>query len=272
MFRRCTVTLGFLVATLASLLPASVLAQGGDDPSETAESPESPESPDVPDDRVSADDTQGEADPAAAGPSLDLDARLAVMDEYLADVQGPTRRYFYTWLVTQTALTAAQAYVALTWDRRVVKGSYYIGTALSGASLALFLLQPKPAINGSRKFRALPDGTPEEKQAKLEQGEAMLAGQAKIDMRTTSVAQHITILVAALGSGLGVLLGYDYALKEAVTRTVGVFVIGELQIATRPRSAIRRMNRYSNLEPATTVALMPMLDRGAQGLQLAGTF
>lgn len=265
MLRRSSLALPILVATLACLLPTSVFAQPDDDTLDT------PEQSDEPDSSPAEPGASG-PDESATAPSLDLDARLALLDEYLADVQGPTRRYFYTWVTTQVALTAAQAYVATTWDRRVVRGSYYIGTALSATSLALFLLQPKPGLNGSRRYRALPSDSAEDKQAKLEQGEAFLAGQAKADLRATSVTQHITGLVAALGSGLGVLLGYDNALKEAVTRTVGVFVISELQIATRPRSAIRRMNRYSNLEPETTVALVPMLDRGAQGLTLAGTF
>jgi hypothetical protein len=242
-------------------------AQSGDEPADVSDSPDVD---DMSEDRERAAPAL-EGDGASAQPTS-LDGRLALMDEYLADVQGPTRRYFYTWITTQVALTAAQAYVATTWERRVVRGSYYIGTALSATSLALLLLQPKPGFNGSRRYRALPDGTEAQKQAKLEQGEATLAGQAKADLRATSVTQHLTGLVAALGSGLGVLLGYDNALKEAVTRTLGVFVIAELQIATRPLSAIRRMDRYSSLEPVTTVALLPMLDRSAQGLSLAGTF
>lgn len=268
MSRRCTVTLCLITAWLLLSSPLAVSAQtDGDESSDPSAPSEGSE------DAAAQEQADSQSDEdTSPHMELDIDARLELLDRYLAEVQTPTRRYFYSWVTTQVALTAAQAYVATSWDRRVVSGSYYIGTALSATSLALMLLQPKPGLNGSRRYRAMSQDSEEDKQAKLQAGEAILAGQAKADLRATSVTQHLTGLVAALGSGLGVLLGWDNSLKEAVTRTVGVFFIAELQIVTRPRDAIQRMNSYSNMEPTTTVALLPMLERGAQGLTLAGTF
>jgi hypothetical protein len=202
----------------------------------------------------------------------DVDADLERLGGYLDSVEKSTKRYFYSWLVLQTGITGAQAYVALTWDDPIIRGSYWIGTALSGTSLLLQLISPRPALRGVGKFRKMPAGTEDEKRQKLEYGESVLAGQVKADLRATGIMQHITGVVAALGSGLGVGLGWDNALKQAVTRSVGVFIVAELQIITRPRTSIELMDRYGRESTSLQVSLLPMLERDAQGLMLAGTF
>lgn len=210
-------------------------------------------------------------EPSLPRPAVDLDADLRQLDGNLERVETSTRRYFYSWLALQTGMTASQAYVALTWDSNVVRGSYWIGTALSSTSLLLQLVAPRPALRGVRKYNKLPSGSDEEKRAKIEYGESVLAGQAKADLRATSVVQHITGVVAALGSGLGVGLGWDNSLKQAVTRTLGVFLVAELQIISRPRTSIELMDRWSQ-HSTLQVGLVPLLERDAQGLMLAGTF
>lgn len=203
--------------------------------------------------------------------STDIDADLERLGGYLERVEKSTKRYFYSWLVLQTGITASQAYVAATWDDPAIRGSYWIGTALSGTSLVLQLISPRPALRGVGKFRKMPADSADEKREKLEYGESILAGQAKADLRATGIMQHITGVVAALGSGLGVALGWDNSLKQAITRSVGVFVVAELQIITRPRTAIELMDAYSK-QSSLQVSLLPMLERDAQGLMLAGTF
>ncbi|MET0283603.1 MAG: hypothetical protein ABW352_04015 [Polyangiales bacterium] len=213
-----------------------------------------------------------EAAPEARAPA-DLDSDLEKLDGYLDQVEASTRRYFWSWLAVGSALTASQLYVATSWEsdqQDIIRGSYWIGTALGGTSLILQLISPKPALFGVSRYRKLPSGSPEEKQAKLEYGEHILAGQAKADMRATSVTQHITGVVAALGSGLGVGLGWDNSLKQAITRSLGVFLVAELQIISRPRTSIQLVDSWS--QHSVQVALVPMLERDAQGLMLAGTF
>jgi hypothetical protein len=221
---------------------------------------------------IEADDETTTDDGAVS--EVELDARLVALDAYLADMQKPARRYFYSWVGIQAFLTAGQAYLATTYDKRTPeRGNYFLGSAISGLSLGLLLVGSYPAIRASTKFRQMPEGTAEEKEAKALAGEKWLLGQQKSDELSTGIARHIAGALLAVGSGVYVAIEYKHAVKTAVTRTITVLLVSELQIVTRPTRSFQYAKRYGT-DPAAAplLTIAPMVDRYAQGLSLVGQF
>lgn len=204
----------------------------------------------------------------------DLDARLVALDAYLADMQRPSRLYWWSWVSVQTVLTGGQLLLGLQAEKGTAeRGSNLIGAATSGTSLALLLVGSYPARSASKKFRSMPQDTPEDKEAKALAGENWLIGQAKADTISTSAVRHIAGALVAIGGGLGVALGYEHSVKEAVRRTLTTLMVSELQIVTRPIRSLTYAKQYSS-DPhaAPQLAFAPLLDRHAQGISLVGRF
>lgn len=201
-----------------------------------------------------------------------LDARLETIDAYLYDLQRPSRLYWYGWLATQTALTAGQALFAVQTDERNVKTGYIVGASVSGASLLLLLVSPFPGRYASSRYRDLPTSTRDQKELKLAAGEGWLTAQAKNDALRTSWPVHVLGAMVAAGTGIGLAAAYDHNLKDAVTRTISIFLISQLQILTRPRRSMEYAKRYSSSPGTPELALVPTIDRFSQGISLAGRF
>lgn len=201
-----------------------------------------------------------------------LEARLETIDAYLYDLQRPSRLYWYGWLATQTVLTAGQALFAVQADERNIKTGYIVGASVSGASLLLLLVSPFPGRYASSKYRALPTSTREQKELKLAAGEGWLTAQAKNDALRTTWPTHVLGAAVAVGTGIGLAAAYDHNLKDAVTRTISIAFISQLQILTRPRRSMEYAKRYSRSPGTPELALVPTIDRFSQGISLAGRF
>jgi hypothetical protein len=201
-----------------------------------------------------------------------LDARLDTIDTYLYDLQRPSRLYWYGWLATQTVLTAGQALFALQADEQNIKTGYIVGASVSGASLLLLLVSPFPGRYASSRYRAMPSGTRDQKELKLAAGEGWLTAQAKNDALRTTWPTHVLGALVAVGTGIGLAAAYEHNLKDAVTRTISIAFISQLQILTRPRRSMEYAKRYSRSPGTPELALVPTIDRYSQGVSLAGRF
>jgi hypothetical protein len=214
------------------------------------------------------------ADPAAE--TREFDARVAALDAYLKDQQPRSRAYFGTWVSIMGALTVGQALQATFNDDPGTRASYIAGSSFSAVGLALVLISPTPGRSAYRKYSAMPDGTLEEKKAKAIQGEEWLRGEAAAVRRTKSWFTHVLGATLGVGGFLGLYLGYDDNLENALRTGVGTIVVTELRILTRPYRAIRYLDGYRNSPTTTpsaaTFALSPMMLPRGQGLMLAGTF
>lgn len=201
-----------------------------------------------------------------------LDARLETIDTYLYDLQRPSRLYWYGWLATQTVLTAGQALFAVQADERNIKTGYIVGASVSGASLLLLLVSPFPGRYASSRYRDMPTGSRDQKELKLAAGEGWLTAQAKNDALRTSWPGHVLGALVAVGTGIGLAAAYEHNLKDAVTRTISIAFISQLQILTRPRRSMEYAKRYSSSPGTPELALVPTIDRFSQGVSLAGRF
>ena len=202
-----------------------------------------------------------------------LDTRLQTIDTYLHDLQRPSRLYWYGWLTTQIVLTAGQGFLASQADTQATRTGYIVGSSVSGASLLLILISPYPGRYASSRYRGLPSDTREQKELKLAAGEGWLMAQAKSDALRTSWAVHVLGAMVAAGTGIGLAAAYDHNLRDAVTRTISIFLVSQLQILTRPRRAITYAKSYSRSPNRPELVLAPMVGQYAQGgLSLAGRF
>lgn len=204
---------------------------------------------------------------------LGLDAKLDALDGYLEEIDAPTRRYFYGWLVTQSALIGGQLTIAFTADDAPMRGSYFIGSGVAAASIGLLLLGKRPGMGAVSRYRAMPSSTSSEKEAKLAAGEAALAGQALADRKGVSWLRHLLGVGAALGSGAAVALLYEHSLKLAAQRVFATFFVSELQIMTRSGAAIRNHESYlGGRKPGVEFGFAPLLDWHAQGVSMNARF
>jgi hypothetical protein len=201
-----------------------------------------------------------------------LDARLNTLDAYLADLQRPSRLYWYGWLTTQTVLVAGQTLLALNTDEKPVKTGYIVGASVSGASLVMILISPFPGRYASSRYRAMSTSSREQKELKLAAGEGWLMAQAKQDALRTAWPAHVLGAVVAAGTGIGLAAAYEHNLKDAVTRTISIFLVSQLQVLTRPKRSLQYAKSYSSSPSTPTLALVPTIDRFGQGISLAGSF
>ncbi len=271
-----------VVAAMSFAAPLSVNADAPPD-WESGEAPEEEAQTTAPDESAQAN-SEAVAEGASEEPAplaspedapsvqLSLDARLAALDTHLAEIEAPTKRHFLTWVGVQSALVVGQLGMALGYNNKAYKGSYFIGAGVSAASLGLFLISPRPGIKASRRYREMSTRSDSEKQAKLAAGEEDLTRQAEADLRSTSWSRHLLGVGVALGSGAAVALIYDHSLKVAAQRVFLTFFVSELQILSRPRTAIRNFERHFGRKPGTEVAFAPMLDRYTQGVSLNARF
>lgn len=225
-----------------------------EDPASAELAPSVPERTDVPNDEP------------------ELDARIEVLDAYLADLQRPVRAHLFGWMGAQVGLIGISAYLAASSDGPSRTGAI-VRASISGANLGLMLITPQPGWYASMRYRKMPDGTLEEKRAKLAAGQKWLARQARADKLGTSLARHLLGAVVALGAGAGIMIIHEDGLREAVTTTIGILLVSEAQIATRPRKP-RIYNQSYAAHPSGPVqlTLAPLVTEHAQGLALVGQF
>lgn len=226
----------------------------------------------------SAQPANESSEQADAQPSLpparenELDLRLQVMDEYLADIQRPARLYSYGWMAWQVGVISLYGALGATSEGAARTGGITRATIAAG-SLGLMLITPQPGRSASKRYRKMPADSDSEKRAKLEAGEKWLAGQALTDKRGTSVARHLLGAFVAVGAGAFIMVMHEDGMREALTTTVGILLTSEVQIATVPRRA-RAYNQNYAAAPNGPVQLMvyPWASQQAAGASLVGQF
>jgi hypothetical protein len=227
-----------------------------------------------------ADPTAGAGAPSGSDPDADfgeiseeeLDAKLETLGNYLKDIQAPTRAHTAGWLLINAGLTGFFGYQA-SYEHSAVRASAIMRSTLSGINLVLTAIAPMPGRSAWRKFKKMPQGTVEEKRAKLDAGRSWLSGQVAADKKANEPAQHIVVGLTAIGCGLGLFFGYNDGMRPAVETALGIVLLAELQIATRPKRTRRYNVEFATeKQPAVQMSFAPMMSRWSQGIGLVGRF
>jgi hypothetical protein len=207
-----------------------------------------------------------------AGPDAQIagaDADLERIGEELRTVQRHSRAYLGSWFIGQSALISANVYIAMTAESEARRAGFTVAAALSSANFLYLLVQGWPSLGSYKRFKAMPSSTLSEKVAKATYAQNVVAAQKNKDRQVNEIERHIGVFAVATGAGLGIGLGYK-DLYEGLSLGVGIAVVGELLILTRP-------NIYHTPEKRPTFALQnlrlsPWGDKYARGVGVAGRF
>ncbi len=170
-------------------------------------------------------------------------------------------------------------FVPLSSDpRQYVESAFNTGTSLLAALLVV--IRPIGVIRDQQRMERLllQQGTGDVRCTVLAESERLLLHAADSQESARNALAHIGNV--AVNVGLGLVLGYglDRPQGAAVNTSVGI-VLGELMIATRPRQALRSLERYriGNLQPESETLTMPLsvtplLMRSGYGVAVSSNF
>jgi hypothetical protein len=215
--------------------------------------------------------------PTAAAPSLssndDSEARLIFLSERLQAGQTAARAWYWTWTAIYGAASIGQAIAFFASTDLRGQVNWATGTATTLLGLLLMLITDFPAEYATRELGRLPDGTPEQRRAKLKRAEELLEGAATAEEDGRAWYIHLGGAAVSLAGGLILWIAYGF-LVDGIINTVVGFAITEVQIWTQPTRAIKDWADYQAQFGATvkgnkpTVRVVPTIG----GLAVAGRF
>jgi hypothetical protein len=207
----------------------------------------------------------------------DVTRRLAFLEARLREGQVGAKRWWNVWLYGWSALTLAQAGVALgTTDRglRIDSAVGAIGSSLAVVPFGLFAF---PARTAADELDRLPDTTPAERRRKLAMAEQKLDESAEAEALGRSLLNHALGAAVSAGFGLVLALGYERPASGAFN-AAGGFALCEVQIWTQPTAAIedrvayRRWTRRADAPAPKAPAIAWSFAPRAGGLAVVGRF
>jgi hypothetical protein len=214
-------------------------------------------------------------DPPIPPPTTDadLDERLAYLESRLAEGESPSRTWWYVWTGGFGALTVGFGIGAFVMPERELR----IDAAIAATSSALGLISvaalPSKSGFGPARIRRMPNGTPEEKRARLVEAETLIDDAAKQERLGTGILAHVGSVVVNLGGGAVRWFGYDHR-TTAVVGVVSGLAIGETKIWTQPTPAVTTQARYrarwATAAPAQSFEIRVLPTVG--GLAVVGRF
>lgn len=173
-------------------------------------------------------------------------ARLRFLRDSLKESAAQEQRFLLGWSMTYAALAVAgPAQLVLPHgprsadEERGVRVEILWGMSTSAAASLLVMLKPLPLMLAQRRDAR-------------NQGEVCaLVAAAERELRRAAASQesargalsHASSLLVSVGLGLVLAYGLGRPTAAGINTTVGV-LLGELQIATRPRTAQRALARY----------------------------
>ncbi len=194
--------------------------------------------------------------PAFAGqvpsiPDDQVQARLDYIQKALAAGQPHARLWFYGWMGGYGVTSAGMLiYSFANWsDVKTVSGKHLpqdafiggIGTLIGAGTVLLRPFVPAFALG---KLNPLPDGTPEERLAKLQRAEDLLQRAAKREKYTRSAMNHVVKLgINAAGSIAGTLI-YKRKWTDALLGFGLSSCVSLIHIYSQPTRAIHDWESY----------------------------
>jgi len=204
----------------------------------------------------------------------EIDRRLAFLTERLDERRLHAELWKYGWLAVDSAGGIASAARAGFDDgsRRVND----ISQAGKGAiGVAYLLLNPMPGVDGADPVRAMPAASREDKLARLQRAEELLAREAERAHDRTSWLLHFgNVFINAAASAPVLAYGNDGLALQSFLIGTGV---GELQIWSQPWKGPEDWQEYERfvatgrVEPRTPTAEWRIVPHG-MGLGVAARF
>jgi hypothetical protein len=210
-------------------------------------------------------------------------ARLQFIEQSLAQAEPALACWYDGWLLGYTALTFGQTMAATMArqlesqpeDRRALRAGMVAGAATSAVGALALLLSRPTGVGAARALALMPDGTAEQRAAKLARAEALLRAIAEEEAMGAGWITHAANVAVNLVAGLVLWLGYDLLQDGAVTFGSG-WAVGAVQIFSQPTQAIddwaayrRRFDGAASASDDTSVSWQVGLFPGGIGLALS---
>jgi hypothetical protein len=196
----------------------------------------------------------------------EVKARLAFIQTALDAGRGRAGTWWYGWLGGYAAATVVQGGLAIAKAKdirpvsdaasddvngdRKFAADMLVGGATTALGIVGMLIDPFTPLSAPGGLRALPDGTPEERLAKLQRAEELLRRCARREREGKGLATHLLNL--GVNAAAGVVTAA--AFKRPWTDGLVNFGIGEavslLNIFTQPCRAVRDLKTYETSFPS----------------------
>jgi len=188
------------------------------------------------------------AEPASSSPE-NYQLRKEFIESRLEGSQQHALYWQNGWSTFYALSAVAQTALWIDADNHDDRINYSIGALKSVGGLADLLLRPHPGRYGAGPLLDLPEGTPEQRQARLERSEMLLMDSAtRADSRRTW-QPHLK--VAGVNLIAGALIAAFGDTGDALTSTALGIAIGEANIWTQPVRPEEDWREYQEIFPAS---------------------
>jgi hypothetical protein len=218
--------------------------------------------------------------PAPVGGSLTLagaaaTSRLAFIRANMDDQAMRSRTWSWGWGITGAALIAESFIQAARASKTADRTDEIVGGS-SSVLIPLFILFQPPRVLADHAELEAAITQSSDICATLVRAEEFLARDANDEAMATGVSAHVTGIAFNVALGLALGLGFGHW-KGAASVGGGGIVISEAQVFTKPRGAIRALERYrqgdlSPLRASQRWFIAPHISPSALGAHLVIAF
>jgi len=180
---------------------------------------------------------------AAPGDTLSDAARFARLDADLAEVEGPTERWFTGWEWTYAWATAGNAAFALTTPSADQRTLAIVSGTTSALALAAMAIQPNTLLGERERLAAMDGSTPLGRYERRRRAEYVLHAVASEEHFWRSPIPHV-LGIAAAGADAAILIGGFHLTGLGIVQAGLAITLVEFQIWSRPQTATEKWRRY----------------------------
>jgi hypothetical protein len=178
-----------------------------------------------------------------------VNERLGFLENALTSAQPRAKLWWYGWIAGYSGGAIVQGgLAAANWDKTGDDRHFAEDMLVGGATCALgatfLLITPFVPATGPSRLGAAPEGTAEERQAKLLQAEALLRDCVKREKEGRSWLTHGLNLGANVAAGLVTVYAFDRPWSDGLVTFAINETVSLLNIFTQPTRAQRDLENY----------------------------
>jgi hypothetical protein len=175
--------------------------------------------------------------------------RLGFLENALTSAQPRAKLWWYGWIAGYSTGAVVQGgLAAANWDKTGDDKDFAEDMLVGGATCALgatyLLISPFVPARAPSRLAAVPEETPEQRQAKLLQAEALLRECAKREKEGRGWLTHFLNLGVNVAAGLVTVYAFDRPWSDGLVTFAINESISLLNIFTQPTRAMRDLENY----------------------------
>jgi hypothetical protein len=189
------------------------------------------------------------AQETAAPPDERVKERLEFLESALVSAQPRAKLWWYGWIAGYSGAALAQGVLAAAnWEEDKDDNAFAQDMLVGGATCALgsagLLISPFVPAYGPGSLASLPEGTPEERRAKLVRAEKLLRECAEREKKGRGWLTHGLNLGVNVAAGLVTVLAFDRPWSDGLITFAINETVSLLNIFSQPTRARRDLENY----------------------------